>query len=97
MRSVELWAAGPKKAIFAGHDAQAYANALFSASFDSTNADNEGPTAEVVVLLHYDGREQSLIPNQWPDGRFELTWNGVQFLVRSPELARLLGEAGFVY
>ncbi|MCL5735308.1 MAG: hypothetical protein M1274_06915 [Actinobacteria bacterium] len=87
----------PKGANLTRPDAEAFARALFSGTFASTNRSHEGPTASIVVLIQYEGYRQPVAPNQWPDGRFEITWNNVQFLVSSPELSRLLAERGFTY
>ena len=57
---------------------------------------SNGPTAEIVITYNFP-TDQVLSPNQWPDGRFEVRWGGRQFLVQSPELARLLQVRGFTY
>jgi len=93
---VELTGPAGLRATLTGPEAQTFTQALLAGTFSETNAQHLGPTAEIVVVYTFPGGE-TFFPNQWPDGRFELTWGGRQFLVSSPELARLLEEKGYVY
>ncbi|MCJ7797355.1 MAG: hypothetical protein MUQ56_11425 [Thermoleophilia bacterium] len=93
---VELTGPAGLRATLAGPEAQSFSRALFAATFVESNAQHFGPTAEIVVVYTFPG-EETFTPNQWPDGRFEVSWGGRQFLVSSPELARLLEEKGYVY
>ena len=79
-----------------GTDAEAFATALVGGTFDESSALRYSPTAEIVITYTFPG-DQVFSPNQWPDGSFEVSWGGRQFLVQSPELARLLQESGFTY
>ncbi len=86
--------AGP--ATLTGAEAQRFTRALLAGTFSESNAQHFGPTPEIGVGYAFPG-EETFRSNQWPDGRFEILWNERQFLVSSPELARLLEEKGYVY
>ena len=94
--TIELTEPAGLQASLAGAEAQTFVQALLAGTFSESNAQQLGPTAEIVVVYTFPGGE-TFWPNQWPDGRFEVSWDGRQFLVTSPELARLLEEKGFVY
>jgi|GEM_PF-3449474 len=94
--TVELTGPAGLRATIAGPEAQAFTRGLFAGTFAESNAQHFGPTSEIGVGYSFPG-EETFRSNQWPDGRFEIVWNGRQFLVSSPELARLLEEKGYVY
>ena len=93
--TVELTAPG-RRVTLTGAQAQTFTRAVLAGAFNESNAQHFGPTPEVGVGYAFPG-EETFRSNQWPDGRFEILWNDRQFLVSSPELARLLEEKGYVY
>lgn len=93
---VELRGPAKLQAALAGPEAQTFTQALLAGTFSETNAQHLGPTPEIGVRYTFPG-EETFGSNQWPDGRFEVLWDDRQFLVSSPELARLLEEKGYVY
>jgi hypothetical protein len=94
--TVELTAPAERRATLTGAEAQTFTRALLAGTFSESNAQHFGPTPEIGVGYAFPG-EETFRSNQWPDGRFEILWNDRQFLVSSPELARLLEEKGYVY
>jgi hypothetical protein len=93
---VELTGPAGRPATLTGAEALSFARALFAGTFVESNAQHFGPTPEIGVGYAFPG-EETFRSNQWPDGRFEILWNDRQFLVSSPELARLLEGKGYVY
>lgn len=63
-----------------GDDARRFADALLLAEFAEDNPENFGPTATIVPLFYYSGGTVVAVP-RWPNGRFQITRGGRQFLV----------------
>ena len=86
--------AGSRQETLIGASAKAFSEAFIDATFDEDNRKHFGPTSDIVLFFCYEGRAPISV-TQWPDDRFELSVEGEQFLVSSPELTRLLRSGGF--
>jgi hypothetical protein len=93
--SLEIFADGPKKAVIEAAGVAEFVDALKSGNWVEDNPENFGPTSPLNLLFwREDGTEFTVA--QWPDGRFQITSHGLQFLVSAPLLEQILRDMGFV-